>query len=147
MRTITEEQARKSILEEAEKIKDSDFKNVLDNEDKIYKKVSESSSLNKFLGDFKELFSMVKDYWKGGYRDVPFWTIGSIVAVLIYVLNPLDIVPDFIPIVGLLDDTAVISTCLAMVGLDLKKYRKWKNKKIKLSKNQKAKDSYVFHKL
>jgi uncharacterized membrane protein YkvA (DUF1232 family) len=129
MRTITEEEARKSILEEAEKIRDLDVKKVLDNEEKIYEKVSGSSSLSRFLGDFKELFSMVKDYWRGGYRDVPFWTIGSIVAVLIYVLNPLDLVPDYIPIVGLLDDTAVISTCLAMVGLDLKKYRKWKNRK------------------
>jgi len=130
MRTVTQEETKKSILEEAEKINYSDVKNVLDNETKIYEKVSQSSSLNKFLGDFKELFSMLKDYLKGGYRDIPFWTIASIVAALIYVLNPMDFVPDFIPIVGSLDDAAVISTCLAMVGLDLKKYRKWKEKKV-----------------
>ena len=60
MKVISEEEARKSILEEAEKVKDADLKKVLDNEDKIYEKVSKSSSLNKFLGDFKELFSMEK---------------------------------------------------------------------------------------
>ena len=43
-----------------------------------------------------------------------------------YVLNPFDLVPDFIPLVGQIDDAAVVAACLLMVRQDLHRYKKWK---------------------
>jgi uncharacterized membrane protein YkvA (DUF1232 family) len=45
---------------------------------------------------------------------------------LIYVFNPLDLVPDVLPFVGVLDDATVIGALLMLVERDLKKYRTWK---------------------
>jgi uncharacterized membrane protein YkvA (DUF1232 family) len=45
---------------------------------------------------------------------------------LLYVLNPLDLIPDFLPLVGQIDDAAVVAACLLMVRQDLHKYKKWK---------------------
>jgi uncharacterized membrane protein YkvA (DUF1232 family) len=42
------------------------------------------------------------------------------------VLNPLDLIPDFLPLVGQIDDAAVIAACLLMVRQDLHRYKKWK---------------------
>jgi uncharacterized membrane protein YkvA (DUF1232 family) len=45
---------------------------------------------------------------------------------LLYVLNPFDLVPDALPLLGLLDDAAVVSACLSLVEQDLRDYRDWK---------------------
>ena len=47
------------------------------------------------------------------------------IAALIYVVNPMDIVPDFMIGIGQLDDAAAIVLVLQMIQMDLNKYKKW----------------------
>lgn len=72
------------------------------------------------------LFSIVKDYSKGNYTAVPKNTIIAIIAGLLYLIVPLDAVPDFIPFVGYLDDVSVLSFLISRISKDLKKYEAWK---------------------
>jgi uncharacterized membrane protein YkvA (DUF1232 family) len=127
MKIVNEKEARKSILEEAGKMNNSDFENAWRTKDKSIKMPSRSSFPKRFLVDIKDLFLMVKDYLNGKYRETPFWIIAAIAGVLIYVINPLDLIPDVIPILGLIDDVIVIFLCISLVRLDLNKYRRWKN--------------------
>ncbi|NJL72636.1 MAG: DUF1232 domain-containing protein [Candidatus Competibacteraceae bacterium] len=69
---------------------------------------------------------MVKDYWNKEYREVPWFTIAAIVAALIYVLSPIDLIPDVIPVIGLVDDAMVIAVCLRLCEQDLHKWQQWK---------------------
>jgi uncharacterized membrane protein YkvA (DUF1232 family) len=62
----------------------------------------------------------------GVYRRVPYGVIASIVFTLIYVLNPFDLVPDMLPVIGQMDDVAVLGACLILVEQDLHKYKDWK---------------------
>lgn len=39
----------------------------------------------------------------------------NIIVDLLYVLSPLDLIPDFIPIIGYIDDAMVVAACLALV--------------------------------
>lgn len=41
-------------------------------------------------------------------------------------LSPIDLIPDFIPVVGYVDDALVVAACLAMVESDLEIYKEWK---------------------
>jgi uncharacterized membrane protein YkvA (DUF1232 family) len=127
MKIVNEKEARKSILEEAEKMNNSDFDNAWQSKDKSIKKPPRNSFFKRFLVDFKDIFLMFKDYLIGRYREIPFWIIIAIAGVLVYVINPLDLVPDVVPILGLIDDALIIYLCILMVRLDLNKYRKWKN--------------------
>lgn len=72
------------------------------------------------------MMSLLKSYYDKEYRDIPFGTIVSITAAMIYYLSPVDILPDSIPILGLTDDAAVISICWKMVEGDIKDYQKWR---------------------
>ncbi len=72
---------------------------------------------------------MLKSYIKGQYREIPWQSIVLFVGSLIYFLNPLDFIPDFIPLKGLIDDVTVLSFVLGSLKGDLEKFQKWKEQK------------------
>ena len=72
------------------------------------------------------LTALVRDWRSGKYRQALYGTIAAVVFGLIYVFNPLDLVPDVLPFLGAVDDATVIGALLMLVERDLKKYRTWK---------------------
>ena len=114
------------IKEGAEKITDDNIQFLIDNADEIKEKFSKDARLVIFANDINPLFSLVADYWEGEYREVPHAMIAAIVFTLLYVLEPLDRIPDFIPMIGYADDYDIMVKCFSMVELDLDRYKKWK---------------------
>ena len=72
------------------------------------------------------MISMVRSYICKEYTDVQLPTILAIVSTLIYILTPIDLIPDAIPVIGYLDDLAVIAACWALVGSDVEAYILWR---------------------
>lgn len=99
---------------------------ILNKSDDLKDKFKNQSTLSKFYEEFKLLLSMIRDYYKRKYTEVPWYIISSIGAALLYVLSPIDLIPDFIPIVGYLDDAAVLAFCLKQVRAEIEKYKEWK---------------------
>ena len=58
------------------------------------------------------------------YKKLPVGTIAAIVGTLLYVLSPVDLIPDFIPGIGYLDDAAVLALCLNFTRFDVEEYKK-----------------------
>ena len=114
------------IKKGAKRIKKKDIEKVTRKADEIEKKVRESGPLKRYIDDVKLLLSMVNDYWSGDYKEIPYWAIGATVFALLYVLSPIDLIPDFIPVVGLVDDAAVVALCLYMIEQELHDYSEWK---------------------
>lgn len=75
--------------------------------------------------DIAVLLSLIRAYIKKQYTDVSPSTIMLAVAGLIYVVTPVDLIPDYILGPGLLDDAAVIGIVLQAIQMDLNKYKKW----------------------
>jgi len=123
---ITVAQGKKIVRKGAARIKDADFKKVLERSAAIESKFAHAKPLNRFFEDFKLLLAIVSDYRKGIYRKIPRWSIAVIVFALLYVLNPFDIIADFIAVIGFLDDAAVVAGCLLLVERDLNEYKEWK---------------------
>ena len=67
------------------------------------------------------LLSMFADMFRGRYK-ASFLTVVTIVASLIYIVSPVDLVPDFIPVVGWLDDGAVFYFLLKRLMYELTRY-------------------------
>ena len=114
------------IKKGASKITEEDVGKVNDKADEIRTKFEHGGPLGRFINDAKLLLSVVKDYWSGKYRKIPWWAISAIVFTLLYVLSPVDLIPDFIPVVGLLDDAAVMGLCLYLLEQELQHYKEWK---------------------
>ena len=73
----------------------------------------------------KIMLGMVKDYWNGSYREVPYWAISAVALALLYVLNPADVLPDVLLGVGYLDDATVVAFCLKLVQREIERYQEW----------------------
>ena len=100
---------------------------LLNEAENLQKKLKDNPDLSRFLKDVTLLLGLIKDYYVGNYRVVPYKTIVAAVFGLLYVVNPIDFIPDFIPLIGYIDDAVVIAFCLRLAERDLKKYERWKN--------------------
>ena len=107
------------------KFNSADVSTVINNTDEILRK-SNAGPLAKFFDDIKTMIEMVKAWANKTYTGIPFRTIGMIILTLIYVFSPIDIIPDFIPGVGLIDDAAMVGLCLKAASSDIDDFRQWK---------------------
>jgi uncharacterized membrane protein YkvA (DUF1232 family) len=105
---------------------DDTIARVLKNERDIDKKMAGQKALKALLEQGRLLLSLVKDYVTGAYREVPYWAIGAAALALVYVLSPIDAIPDIIPGLGYLDDATVLAFCLKLVESELARYKEWK---------------------
>ncbi len=119
---IDEKYLKKGVAQ----VKDGDIDIAVNNQAEIDEKIVNASALRKYTELGKVMFGMLKDYRKGLYKDVPWFSIAAIAFVLLYVLNPLDIIPDFLPGIGYVDDFALLTITLRFIETDLHKYLDWK---------------------
>lgn len=101
------------VLEAKEKLKD----------EKVKGRLGEAyETLMAFL-------RLVKAYIKGDYRSVGLGTIITIVISILYFLNPLDLIPDFLFAIGFLDDISVIMWAGTKLVNEIDEFKKWENSK------------------
>ena len=96
------------------------------NDDVFREKVNKvSPGFKKFFENVKDLYSLFKDAIKGNYKLHPSY-VAMIGGGLLYFLIPVDFIPDMIPIIGLLDDIAVLTMITSSMQSELNEYRNWK---------------------
>jgi uncharacterized membrane protein YkvA (DUF1232 family) len=125
---LTPEQVKQIELvyrERIDEIDREDAGHVLGKEAKVRRKVEELVGRQTRLVQFGRrvllLCGMLRAWWEGRFQ-LPWKSVAAITAALLYFINPLDIVPDFIPVIGYLDDVVVIGACLKLIEADLRAY-------------------------
>ena len=93
---------------------------------RLESKLDEVPMVGEKLSMIPVMISLIKSYVKGEYRVCPVSTPIAIIAALIYLISPKDIVNDKIPVLGLLDDIAVIYLAWKYVIGDVDAYQKWR---------------------
>ncbi len=71
------------------------------------------------------LFRLMQAYSRREYTDIPWGSIVMVVVAIIYFVAPVDLIPDFIPVAGFIDDAAVIAFVLRQVKGDLDTFVAW----------------------
>jgi len=77
------------------------------------------------MQDLATLLRLVRAYFSKEYTDVPWETIALAIGAIAYFVSPVDLIPDFIPVAGYLDDAAVLGFALASAANDLHNFREW----------------------
>lgn len=123
---------KKDIIENfssgVNKIDDKKVDEVLKKEDIIEEKRKKLNPA-KFFMLFKQIklgFEMLKDYKKKNYKNVPWKTIAIITAAIIYFVNPIDLIPDFMGVIGFTDDAIVLGFVFNSLREELVKYCNWR---------------------
>jgi uncharacterized membrane protein YkvA (DUF1232 family) len=91
-------------------------------------KAIESQKIGKEFKKLPILLDLTKDYVKKKYTKIPIKSIIAVVSALIYFINPFDIFHDGIPLIGHVDDLAVIGICWKLIKQDIEEYLDWKEK-------------------
>lgn len=79
------------------------------------------------IGDVQDLISMLHDYYHGSYKKVPAVVMLGTAAIVAYLVSPLDLVPDNIPLLGFIDDALIINLVIQLcIDKELDRYRAWR---------------------
>lgn len=131
----TEPGNENSVLYMNSKLKESfaEAKKALGDEDKVEKLLQRMEKKLKtvpvaggVLAYIPTLISLIRMFIKKKYTEIPLASILAILAALVYWLGPLDVIADFIPALGFLDDAGVLAGAVALCKTDLDDYITWR---------------------
>lgn len=106
---------------------------IIDDPDRV-KKIAERAwdkakelkgPLSEVWDQLKLMIQMIRAWVSGAYREVPSTSLIAIIAGLIYLLSPIDLIPDVIPVLGYLDDIFVLGVVFTQVARDLRAFEVW----------------------
>jgi len=83
--------------------------------------------LKGIIGTIKTFIRMLRAFGTGQYQTIPWVTILMIAAALIYFITPLDLLPDFIPVTGYLDDFTIILAIFHRFKEDVMAFQTWES--------------------
>jgi uncharacterized membrane protein YkvA (DUF1232 family) len=75
--------------------------------------------------DLSALLRLLRAWKNKTYTGLPRKTIVAALAALIYFVNPMDLMPDVIPLIGFIDDAAVLGLVMAAIRDDLERFQEW----------------------
>ena len=89
-----------------------------------------SPALREPAKEILGLVGMINDWVTGQYTELPWETILTLIAAITYVVSPVDIIPDVIPVAGVVDDVFLVTQVLPAISKDVEKYKEWKSQQV-----------------
>ena len=113
-------QKTEELLENGEKLS----KLLTDAKEKADKK---KGKIKTVWSDLQALLRLVQAWWKKDYLEIPWKTILYAASAIFYFVNPFDLIPDFIPLAGFLNDITVITFVTVSLKKDITKFKEWES--------------------
>ena len=83
------------------------------------------------LGHFRAFFRMCRAWKKKEYRVFPWRLALSLALALAYLLDPFDIIPDYIPFIGMIDDAAMFGLVVGAAKKEVDRFINWETQQTK----------------
>ncbi|GAB4358315.1 MAG: hypothetical protein Kow0060_12210 [Methylohalobius crimeensis] len=116
------------------KITDRHFARIIEKAREIEDKVKDMPKLHGLWKDVLLCLELIRDYRSGEYKQISTWSIAAVAFGLLYLINPMELIPDVIPVVGYLDDVAVMVLILKLVKVELEEYEAWRKERTEYQK-------------
>lgn len=114
-----------SIIGDREKMSDL----ATASKDKLQGLNFEDSKMSRLAVNVRIIVRMIKAYANGSYRELPWKSLVGLIAGIVYFVMPLDLMPDFIPFTGFLDDFTVIMLITGAFQQDIENFLLWEGNK------------------
>lgn len=109
---------------------------IINQRDKLYRLIGEATEkalkqqerLKNIKRDLDALIELARAYAAGEYRRLPWKSILMVVAAIIYFVNPFDIIPDFLGVLGFVDDATVIGLVANALREEVERFRIYSNR-------------------
>ncbi len=121
--------AEEEIRRRSENVSREDIADLLGKESTAERLSAKAGFLSQYWENIKTSFALIRDWFSGTYDKIPGRMVVSLAGALIYFISPLDLVPDWIPLAGYLDDAAILAAVFKLSEADLKNYRAWRRKR------------------
>lgn len=92
-----------------------------------HKAGARKSGLREVWGSLLAFFRLIRAYANGSYRQVSAQGLLMIVAAVVYFVSPIDLIPDFILGLGLIDDATVLAWTIRACASDLAAFLAWEH--------------------
>ncbi len=93
----------------------------------ILTKYMKKGGLKKVQEDLNLLYGYILEVVQGKYKGYSTSSLTLALAAIIYVISPLDIMPDIIPFTGYIDDIAIVTWAMSKMEEELKRYKENKD--------------------
>jgi len=92
---------------------------------KAKEKEKDKGPLTDLWNNLTALFRLLQAYIRHEYTDIPWGSLVMVIVAITYFVSPLDLIPDWIPVAGYLDDAAVIAFVIAQIKTDINNFLQW----------------------
>jgi uncharacterized membrane protein YkvA (DUF1232 family) len=121
---------RRIVLDAATRIAPADVVAVMAREQQLraWAKRLKPPTLTLLSAQLNLALDCLKDHVAGNSPQIPYFTISLLAAGVCYFGDVLDVVPDFLPNIGKLDDAAVMAMACQLAADGLRRYCTWKGR-------------------
>jgi len=121
-------EVRETLEKKAGTISKADANKALKQQHKALNMVSSHSVLSGQMSNVRLFLSFLEDVITRRYTSCEWGTIALIIVGIFWLVSPLDLVPDFIPLAGLIDDVIALTLIASLTSSELNKYKIWKRR-------------------
>jgi uncharacterized membrane protein YkvA (DUF1232 family) len=82
---------------------------------------------NELWTYLQAMLRLIRAYYRGEYRDVKIANLILIIAAIIYLLDPWDLIPDWIPGLGFVDDATILAFAVQKTRQALDDFTDWES--------------------
>ncbi len=94
----------------------------------LHSESGRTGPVGEVVDDLRTLGRLVAAYGRGEYRDIPLDSLVMVIAGLVYVVSPLDLIPDAVPVAGYADDVVAVGFVIRQVHHELAAFREWEER-------------------
>lgn len=122
--TPEEEEKLKKKFEQKDRVTENQVHTIIQQAKNYFFKLEQKvpEAISDVWAELILLYEMLKDWALGEYQ-APWKTISAVAFTLAYVMNPLDVIPDFFPFLGYIDDATLVKMTLDFIHDDIQEYQ------------------------
>lgn len=86
--------------------------------------LAHNPKVQKLTAPIQIFIRMIRAHFRGDHK-MEFSTLGLIVLAMVYFISPIDLIPDFLGVIGFADDLSVVLAVYAKVKDEVEKFLDW----------------------